>query len=117
MHLDTYCIGLYYFHYYSNVPEHPVIRLINRKHISSSLFAIKALNMTYCAVGGHLGDHLGDHHGSMCNIIQSCIKTLANLVKFVSFSIYLCSYILSYGRTGHVLFCQNTSPTFRAFNN
>ena len=46
-----------------------------------------------------LGDHLCDHLGSMCNIIQSCIKTLANLVSFVSFSIYLCSYKLSYGRT------------------
>ena len=76
MHLDTYEIGLYYFHYYSNVPEHPVIRLIKRKHMCSSLFATKALKMIYCAVGGHLGDHLG----SMCNIIQSCIKTLANLV-------------------------------------
>ena len=76
MHLYTYQIGLYYFHYYSNEPVHPVIRFIKRKHISSSLFAIKALKMIYCEAGGHLGDHLG----SMCNNIQSCIKTLANLV-------------------------------------
>ena len=66
---------LNWFILFSLLPEHPVIRLIKIKHISSSLFALKALKMIYCAVGGHLGDL-----GSMCNIIQSCIKTLANLV-------------------------------------
>ena len=41
MHKDTYCLCfIYNFYYYLNEPEHPVIRLIKRKHISSKLFAI-----------------------------------------------------------------------------